>query len=125
MSKRFERRAWDTTLHKIPGEAFNGFDDCDVTILVERKKKSRSKDQLAYYWGVVLPEIADHTGHTVDDLHEIFKSKYLKKKHFWRGTTLTTIGSTSSLKLAEMSDFISNVIVEANEMNIEVPPAKQ
>lgn len=123
--RKFERRAWDTTLHAIPGEAFKSFEDCDVTVLVERKKKSRSKDQLAYYWGVVLPEIAHHTGHSVDDLHEIFKSKYLKRKHFWRGTTLTTIGSTTSLKLEEMSDFISNVIVEANEMEIEIPPASQ
>ena len=55
-------------------------------------------------------------------LHEIFKSKFLRKRRFWRGNTLTTIGSTSSLSLKEMSDFISAIILEANELGIEVPP---
>jgi hypothetical protein len=99
------------------------YDDCEVTVLIERRKKSRSKDQLAYYWGVVLPEIANHTGHDVDELHEIFKSKYLRKKRFWRDTTLTTISSTSTLTLKEMSNFIKLVIREANEMEIEIPPS--
>lgn len=109
-------------LYIEPERGYGEYDDCEVSILVERKRKSRSKDQLAYYWGVVLPEIATHTGHDVDELHEIFKSKYLRKKRFWRETTLTTISSTSALTLKEMSNFIKLVISEANEMEIEVPP---
>lgn len=120
MSKRFDRYSWETTLNKIPNIP-TGYDDCEVTVLVERKRTSRSKEQLAYYWAVVLPEIAHHTGHDVDDLHEIFKSKYLRKKRFWRGNDLTTVSSTTVLTLHEMSNFISLVIAEANEMEIEIP----
>lgn len=126
---KFERRVLAGTilggeLYIEPGRGYGEYDDCEVSILVERKRKSRSKDQLAYYWGVVLPEIANHTGHDVDDLHEIFKSKYLRKRRFWRDTTLTTISSTSALTLREMSNFIKLVIAEANEMEIEIPPAE-
>lgn len=123
MGKRFDRASWSTQLHQSPLLYYHQYDDCEVTVTIERKRKSRSKDQLAYYWGVVLPEIANHTGHDVDELHEIFKSKYLRKKRFWRDTTLTTISSTSALTLREMSNFISLVIAEANEMGIEIPPA--
>lgn len=124
--KRFERTGWNAMLYTLAGTEIDtaSYEDCEVTVTIERKRNSRSKEQLAYYWGVVLPEIAHHTGHSVDELHEIFKSKHLRKKHFWRGNNITTIGSTSSLTLAEMSDFISNVILEANELGIEVPEAK-
>lgn len=123
MGKRFDRHALYTRLHKFPVPQVLEYDDCDVVITIERQKTSRSKEQLAYYWGVVLPEIAEHTGHDVDDLHEIFKSKYLRKRKFWRGNDLTTISSTTVLTLKEMSNFISLVIAEANEMEIAVPPA--
>lgn len=118
--KRFDRYAWQTTLHAIPNIPA-GYDDCEVSVVVERKRTSRSKEQLAYYWGIILPEIAEHTGHDVDELHEIFKSKFLRKKRFWRGTDLTTVSSTTVLTLHEMSNFISLVIAEANEMEIEIP----
>lgn len=99
------------------------YEDTAVTILIERKKRGKSKEQLGYYWGVVLPYIAEHTGHSADELHEIFKRLFLKNKHFWRGNELTTIGSTQSLSSNEMAEFITNVIHEAAEMEIEIPPA--
>lgn len=124
---RFERRVLTGSilggeLYIEPGRGYEGHEDCEVSILVERKRNSRSKDQLAYYWGVVLPEISTYTGHDIDDLHEIFKSKYLRKRRFWRDMTLTTISSTSALTLKEMSNFITLVIAEANEMEINIPP---
>lgn len=121
--KKFDRHTLYTRLHTFPVSQVLEYDDCDVVVTIERQKTSRSKEQLAYYWGVVLPEIANHTGHDVDELHEIFKSKYLRKRKFWRGSSLTTISSTTVLSLKEMSNFISLVIAEANEMEIAIPPA--
>ena len=30
----------------------------------------------AYYWGVVIKMIADHTGHSTEEVHEAYKKKY-------------------------------------------------
>lgn len=99
------------------------FTDCPVRVVVERVKKSRSNAQNAYYWGVVLPEIATHTGHAAEELHEIFKAKYLKKRRLWRGGEITTVKSTTELSTGEFAEYLSNVILEANELGVEVPPA--
>lgn len=96
-------------------------EDCDLVITFEKKRKKRSKEQLGYLWGVVYPEISTHTGHTAEELHAIFKGKYLKRKVHWRGADMVTLTSTSRLTANEMSEFMANVIQEAAELGIEVP----
>lgn len=98
------------------------YEDCSVIVLVEKKKTSRSKQQLGYLWGIVYPEISNHTGHTPEDLHDIFKVKFLRRKMVWRGSEVVTVGSTSSLTVGEMAEFITNVILAAEELGIAIPP---
>lgn len=97
------------------------YDDTPTIITIERKKKSKSQEQLGYLWGVIYPLISQHTGHSIEDLHDVFKTKYLKRKILWRGADMVTTGSTVGLSSNEMSEFISNVKLEANELGIEVP----
>lgn len=97
------------------------YENCPVVVVVERRRNSRSKEQLGYLWGVVYPLIAEHTGHSKEDLHEIFKAKYLQNHISWRGSEMIVAGSTTRLSANEMAEFITNVIVEANELEIEVP----
>lgn len=99
-----------------------GYDDCKVTVVVERQKSHPSSEQRGYLWGVVYPEISRHTGHSPDELHEIFKARHLVKKHLWRGAELTTVRSTGDLTMNELAEFITDVVVEAGELGIEVPP---
>ena len=99
------------------------YDDAPVVMVIERKKRSKSKEQTGYYWGVVLQYISEHTGHSPEDLHDIFKAKYLRRRKRWRGQEMTVLGSTNQLSTNEMAEYITNVIVEANELGIEVPPA--
>jgi len=105
---------------------FNGhlslYEDCPITLIVERKAKDRSKEQLGYLWGVVYPCISEYTGYSPEDLHELFKAKFLKNKMVWRGSDIFTVKSTQQLKSGEMAEFITNVIVEAADLGIEVPP---
>ena len=96
-------------------------DDCKVMVVVERRKKSKSKEQLGYLWGVVYPLITEHTGHTPEELHEIFKSKFLRRRMLWRGTDITTVNGTQGLSTGEMAEFTSKVILEANELGIAIP----
>lgn len=101
------------------------YEPCEVVVYVERRKKNRSKEQMGYYWGVVLPEIAIHTGHSQEELHKIFKVKYLMQKMIWRGANVFTPRSTSELTTNEFAEYLSTIILEANEMGITVPPADQ
>lgn len=97
------------------------YEDCRVSVIVERKKSRRSKEQNAYLWGVVYREISKHTGHTPEELHEIFKGMFLKSRRMWRGAEMVVIGSTKSLSVGEEDEFIKKVIREANELGIVIP----
>lgn len=97
-------------------------EDCKVTVTVERQRNSKSQEQLGYLWGVVYLEISKHTGHTPEELHEIMKARHLRRKHLWRGSQITTVGSLGDLTTNEAAEFLSSVILDAGEMGIEVPP---
>lgn len=97
------------------------YDDCDITVTFERKKKNRSKEQLGYLFGVVYPEMSNYTGMSVEELHAVCKTKYLKKKIHWRGADMVVIDSTSRLNSNEMAEFITNVIQDAAELGVEIP----
>jgi hypothetical protein len=50
--------------------------DGEVTITVERKRATRSRIQNAWYWGQILRLLSDHTGYTVDELHDYCKQRF-------------------------------------------------
>lgn len=54
--------------------------DGDYEMRLERKKATRSHQQNRLYWGVILRALADHTGYSTDELHEICKAKFLPKR---------------------------------------------
>lgn len=97
------------------------YDPCAINVVYERRKNSKSAEQLGYLWGVVYPEISRHTGHAPEELHSIFKAKYLKQKVAWRGGDMYTVGGLGNATLGETAEFITNVVNEANELGIEVP----
>lgn len=97
------------------------FEDCKVNVTLARQQKSKSKEQLGYLWGVVYPEISTHTGHTPEELHDIFKTKFLTSKRMWRGAEMVIVGSTQTLSVGEMAEFMASVQLEANELGIEIP----
>lgn len=50
----------------------------NVVVTIEKLQSKRSINQNSYYWGVVLPTIAEHTGHSVEELHGVFTYGSLK-----------------------------------------------
>ena len=58
-------------------EAFKAFDGKEVELTVRQNANQRTNAQNAYYWGVCLQMISEYTGYTEDELHVIFKRKYL------------------------------------------------
>jgi len=48
-----------------------------LDITIEPHKDQRSAKANNYYWGVVLALMAEHTGHTADDLHDAMCARFL------------------------------------------------
>lgn len=98
------------------------YGDCEIRVIVEKKKKSKTREQLGYLFGVVYPEISIHTGHSVEELDKVMKAKFLRGKVLWRGGEMRITNSKSGLSSNEMAEFIQNVILEGAELGIEIPP---
>jgi len=101
------------------------YDDCEVIIKVEVLKNKRTIRQNSYYWGVVLATIANETGHTQDELHEVFKRMFLPKKFIEiNGKEIELDGRTAVLSIDEFCNYIDRIIAEVGEMGISIPPAE-
>ena len=65
-----ERRALDKSLKTLTGET--------VSITVKRYRPSRSSRQNRYYFGVVVPILAEHCGYDVQEMHETLAMRFLR-----------------------------------------------
>jgi len=95
-------------------------------------KPSKSLEQLGYYHGVVLPLIVermeqDGNKFTISQVDLFLKDKFLREDFFNEITQefQSMIKSKAELKLNEMSEFISSVILFSAEMwGLEIPSAE-
>ena len=87
-------------------EQFNGK---QVTLEVLEKKSKRSDEQNKYYW-LYLGIISDETGHTVDELHNYFKGKFLTKeiKEILGEKTRIT-KSTTTLSKGQFCEYLLDI----------------
>jgi hypothetical protein len=80
----------------------------------------RSVNQNRYYWGVVLKAIAQHTGHTTEELHRIFKEKFLPRVFDNAGQEVEK--SAKSLTVQEFALYIEQVRAFAGrELQVVIP----
>lgn len=101
------------------------YDDCEVTIKIESLKNKRTINQNSYYWGVVLDTIAESTGHTQEELHEVFKKMFLPKKFLLiNKKEIQLDGTTTALSTDEFGKYIDRIIAEAGQMGIAIPEAQ-
>ncbi len=90
-----------------------------ITVTVDSEEMTRSDRAHRYYFGVVLATIAKHTGHTVEELHEIYKAEWNSKTVFWTNhrtgemTEKRVAQSTTKLKRDEFFDYVENVRMSA------------
>lgn len=77
-------------------------------------KRPRSANQNAFYWGVVVPAIANETGEFgkegLERVHEALKMRYLPSDV--RGL-LELPGSTAKLSTKEFEQYVENIRVDA------------
>ena len=93
----------------------------EVRIIVERVKGKRSNLQNNYYW-LFLNIISLETGNEANDLHRIFKAKFLPRKSIKYGKQIYKIPiSTTSLSKIEFGEYMNRISAEAGEYGITLP----
>lgn len=95
----------------------------ELQVVVEKIRKNRSNPQNNYYWGGVLLLISKETGHTCEELHEIFKRMFLVPYIVeLNGKKIRLPGSTANLSTAEFTEHIERVSVwAASELHLNIP----
>lgn len=81
-----------------------------LSLNLTSKKPKRTESQNRYYWGVYLPLIAKETGNDVDDLHNLFKGKFLSKAIVeCLGEKVRRIRSTTDLSVSDFMEYIQRI----------------
>lgn len=81
-----------------------------VVIEIEKKRVTRSLQQNAFYWGAVLPCIAESTGEMVEDLHHLFRQEFLppeNKRVLDREVIVS--GSTTKLSKNDFYEYLQKI----------------
>jgi hypothetical protein len=92
------------------------FEGKRIHLTIEKQKSTRSGQQNRLYWFYVSI-IANELGYSKDELHEIFKFKFLKQEKVDErtGEVFQFIGSTSRLSKTEFGEMIDALIQFAAE----------
>lgn len=95
-----------------------------MTVEILPFKKNRSSQQNRYYFGAVLPLLADNYGDSKNDFHEYLKRKFLMPTVVKvNGFTFEIMPSTAKLSTNDFNEFVEQVCRFASEeMGIFVPP---
>ncbi len=107
-------------------EVLRRFNGKDVHVVIKEHRHPRSISQNSYYWGCVLEIISEHTGHTADEVHEIFKNKYLAEEKEFAGEKVRVARSTAGLNTKEFTEYLEKIKdFSAQEFEIYVPNANE
>lgn len=98
-----------------------------LIVSVEKPKKIRSNQQNRYYWSGVLGTITLDTGHTENELHEVFKRMFLPKRYITLGgKEVELMGTTTALTTQEFAKYIDQIIIYASsELSIAIPSPEE
>ena len=94
-----------------------------VSVKVANRQKKRSPAQNSYWWGVCYPIIAETTGHTIEEIHEIMKIMFLPKKFVViKGIEFEISKSTTKLSVDEGVEYTKKIrMFSAQELNANIP----
>lgn len=102
------RRDFDRLVAQLP-------DGWEMELSLTRLRATRSVQANAYYWGVVLKALAEHTGYTADEMHDVCKAKFLSKHLALQNGNGEIVGefvlggSTRKLKTNEFYDYVEAI----------------
>lgn len=104
------------TMGKVPAERFDKWKRGNegVEVVIQPWKPTRSSSQHRYYW-VYLGVIAKETGELENDLHQLFKRKFLPPVfRTVMGEEVSTPRSTTKLSKADFGDYLDKICALTN-----------
>lgn len=107
------------------------FRDGPVEVTVERKHATRSGQQNRWYWSQVVGLVAEHTGYTPDEIHEIYKAKFIPKELAiadGNGEVVMEMvigGSSARLNTAQFSEYCEQIRMWAATLGVVIPDPNQ
>jgi hypothetical protein len=98
-----------------------------VEVIVRPERKHRSMSQNRYLWGVVYAAASEWSGHDSEELHQVFKARFLPGRQIVlpTGELLDGPGSTADLSMEDFSAYVSKVIRFLAEQGVHVPSADE
>jgi hypothetical protein len=90
---------------------------------IKKDRKTRSLAENRYYWGVVLTYLADETGYSKEEAHQVFGRMFLRyDKQMSDGTTEAFVRSTTSLNTLEFEEYLEKIRIFAlSELGTYIP----
>jgi len=94
-------------------EVVGAWPDCAVTVTITKKHATRSSQANRYWWGVCVAHVAETTGYTPEEVHEIAKQMFLPKHLAVTGKNGELLGdyviggTTSTLNGVEFGEFVA------------------
>lgn len=91
-----------------------------LSVAITNKKPKRTEAQNRYLWGVYYPEIAKQTGHSIEEIHEWAKGKFLTDRIIEvLGDKVRIKKSTTELSVVEFGEYIMRI---ESETGVQAPP---
>lgn len=89
---------------------------------IRKYRAQRSSPQNRYYWGVVLAYLAEETGYTKDEMHQLMQRRFLRYTKDVFDTSEEFVKSTTSLNTMEMQEYIDQICIFAiSELGVYIP----
>lgn len=86
----------------------------EISVIIETYKGKRTLDQNALYWHY-LTIISSETGHTENELHEIFKRLYLPPQFLkYKGREIKIPGSTAKLNKVQFGEYLDRICADTD-----------
>jgi hypothetical protein len=88
-----------------------------VRVTVEQEAETRRQQANRFYWGVVLKLMAEESGHTADELHELGKLRHNSKVVVdpFTGEETKIAQSTAKLSVADFGVYLERVMLDGAE----------
>ena len=102
--------------------ALRSFAGKEVDLTVQPRRDPRSMNQNRYYWGVVVRILGGEFGYQPDEMHEILKSKFLRRWSQGKLGVFPYAQSTAKLSTIAFEDYLEQVRTwAASEFNVNIP----
>ena len=96
-----------------------------VRVIVEQETYKRTDPQNKYYWGVVVELLSQELGYETEEVHNLLKSMFLKRRVILKGKEYISIGSTAKLSTSQFTDYIEKIKrFSSLELSIIIPESE-